>query len=43
MFFKDPYKEQVVKRIESLIAGSNEKANNLCLEVLEKIPMTAIC
>lgn len=39
MFFKDPYKEQLIKRIESLIAGSNfEKANNLCLEVLEKDP-----
>ncbi len=39
MFFRDPYKDQLVKRIETLIAGGNfEKANNLCLEVLEKEP-----
>lgn len=39
MFFRDPYKDQLIKRIESLIAaGSFEKANNLCLEVLEKDP-----
>lgn len=39
MFFRDPYKDQLIKRIESLIAGGNfEKANDLCSEVLEKQP-----
>lgn len=42
MFFRDPYKDQLIKRIESLIAaGSFEKANDLCSEVLEKEPEDA--